>query len=122
VDHAVPPVAAYRDVEPMFGDLDAAKALLEELHARGLRVILDLVPNHTSTRHPWFQDALAGKPGARARYMFREGRGEAPPDDWQSVFGGPAWTRDRDGQWYLHLFDPGQPDLNWDNPEIHEEC
>ncbi|GLY70053.1 glycoside hydrolase family 13 protein [Amycolatopsis taiwanensis] len=114
-------VADYRDVDPLFGDLDEFKALLADAHTLGLRVIVDLVPNHTSSRHPWFQDALAGKPGARERYLFRDGAGDRPPNDWESVFGGPAWTRVADGQWYLHLFDPQQPDLNWDNPEVRAE-
>src|SRR5439155_1094778 len=114
-------VADYRAVDPLFGDLDEAKALLAEAHELGLRVIVDLVPNHTSSQHPWFVDALAGKPGARERYLIREGKGELPPNDWESVFGGPAWTRLPDGQWYLHLFDPAQPDLNWENPEVRAE-
>ncbi|WAL68182.1 glycoside hydrolase family 13 protein [Amycolatopsis cynarae] len=114
-------VADYRDVDPMFGDIGEFKALLGEAHARGLRVIIDLVPNHTSSRHQWFQEALAGEPGARERYLFRDGNGDQPPNDWESVFGGPAWTRVADGQWYLHLFDPAQPDLNWDNVEVRAE-
>ncbi|MFB4314702.1 glycoside hydrolase family 13 protein [Actinomadura sp. 21ATH] len=119
-------VADYRDVDPIFGDLDDARALIRDAHDRGLRIIVDVVPNHTSDRHAWFQEALAAEPGgaARARYIFREGRGEdgsRPPNDWESVFGGPAWTRVPDGQWYLHLFAPEQPDLNWENPEVHAE-
>ncbi|HEX6500593.1 MAG TPA: glycoside hydrolase family 13 protein [Micromonosporaceae bacterium] len=116
-------VADYRNVDPLFGSLSDADTLIAEAHRRGLRVIVDLVPNHTSDAHPWFQAALAAGPGspARDRYMFRDGRGPdgaVPPNGWQSVFGGPAWTRVADGQWYLHLFDTRQPDLNWDNPEV----
>ncbi|GGP43228.1 glycoside hydrolase family 13 protein [Saccharothrix coeruleofusca] len=116
-------VADYRAVDPAFGTLADASALIADAHALGLRVIVDLVPNHTSDRHRWFQRALAARPGSpeRARYHFRDGRGELPPNDWESVFGGPAWTRVPDGQWYLHLFAPEQPDLNWDNPEVREE-
>ncbi|MFY1617373.1 glycoside hydrolase family 13 protein [Micromonospora sp. WMMD736] len=124
-------VADYRNVDPLFGTLADADELIAEARSRGLRVIVDLVPNHTSSAHRWFQEALAAAPGSaqRSRYVFRDGLGPAgdqPPNDWQSVFGGPAWTRTVDpdgqpGQWYLHLFDTGQPDLNWDNPEVHEE-
>jgi len=119
-------VADYRDVDPLFGTLADADTMIAEAKARGLRVIVDLVPNHTSSAHRWFQAALdtgAGSP-ERQRYVFRDGKGPQgaePPNDWQSVFGGPAWTRLPDGQWYLHLFDPGQPDLNWDNPEVRAE-
>ncbi|MGZ5403220.1 MAG: glycoside hydrolase family 13 protein [Nocardioides sp.] len=116
-------VADYRGVDPLFGDLAAADALLASAHDLGLRVIVDLVPNHTSSEHEWFQAALAAGPGSpeRARYLFREGRGvdgSEPPNNWGSVFGGPAWTRTDDGQWYLHLFDTTQPDLDWRNPEV----
>ncbi|WP_433423760.1 glycoside hydrolase family 13 protein [Microtetraspora malaysiensis] len=119
-------VADYRDVDPIFGSLADAKALLDDAHRHGLKVIVDVVPNHTSDRHAWFQEALAAGPGSpeRARYIFREGRGprgELPPNDWESIFGGPAWTRLPDGQWYLHLFAPEQPDLNWEHPEVHAE-
>ncbi|WP_433269564.1 glycoside hydrolase family 13 protein [Actinosynnema sp. CS-041913] len=116
-------VADYRAVDPLFGSLDDARALVVDAHAAGLRVIVDLVPNHTSSAHEWFRQALAAGPGSpeRARYHFREGRGDRPPNDWESVFGGPAWTRTPDGQWYLHLFAPEQPDLNWDQPEVREE-
>ncbi|MGK5555714.1 glycoside hydrolase family 13 protein [Actinomadura kijaniata] len=119
-------VADYRDVDPLFGTLDDARALVDDAHLHGLRVIVDVVPNHTSDRHPWFRAALAAAPGSpeRARYVFRDGRGAdggLPPNDWESVFGGPAWTRAADGQWYLHLFAPEQPDLNWENPEVHAE-
>ncbi|MFW3170287.1 glycoside hydrolase family 13 protein [Geodermatophilus sp. CPCC 206100] len=116
-------VADPRDVEPAFGDLAEFDALLAEAHAAGIRVTVDLVPNHTSDRHAWFQAALAAHPGSpeRARYVFREGRGPdgaEPPNNWPSVFGGPAWSRVPDGQWYLHLFAPEQPDLDFTNPEV----
>ena len=116
----------YRDVAPELGTLADFDAMTAELHARGIRVIVDIVPNHTSNRHAWFVEALASQPGspARARYIFRDGLGEdgsQPPTDWRSFFGGPAWTRVPDGQWYLHLFAPEQPDLNWDNPEVRAD-
>ncbi len=119
-------VADYRDVDPVFGTLDDAEAMITEAHDAGLRVIVDLVPNHTSYLHEWFQAALAAAPGSpeRARYMFRDGRGEngeLPPNNWESNFGGPAWTRVEDGSWYLHLFAPEQPDLDWTNDEVVAE-
>ncbi|MFD9724313.1 glycoside hydrolase family 13 protein [Streptomyces sp. NPDC059072] len=119
-------VADYRAVDPLFGDLSDADDLVAAAHALGLRVIVDVVPNHTSSEHPWFREALRAGPGdgARARYHFHPGRGaagELPPNDWESVFGGPAWTRLPDGDWYLHLFAPEQPDLNWEHPEVAEE-
>lgn len=124
-------VADYRDVDPMFGSLADAEQLIATASGLGLRVIVDLVPNHTSDEHVWFQDALDAPPGSpqRDRYMFRDGRGRRGaerPNNWRSVFGGPAWTRVTEadgtpGQWYLHLFDAKQPDLNWANPEVREE-
>ena len=119
-------VADYRDVDPLFGTLEDFDALVARAHALGLRVIVDIVPNHTSDEHAWFQAALAAGPGSpeRSRYVFREGRGSdgaLPPNNWGSVFGGAAWTRLPDGQWYLHLFDPRQPDLNWENPQVRQE-
>ncbi|MFJ9913276.1 glycoside hydrolase family 13 protein [Actinacidiphila glaucinigra] len=119
-------VADYRSVDPLFGSLADADALLRTAHELGLRVIVDIVPNHTSDRHAWFRAALTDRRGgpARERYHFRPGRGEQgelPPNDWESVFGGPAWTRVADGDWYLHLFAPEQPDLNWEHPEVREE-
>ncbi|KOG30731.1 glycoside hydrolase family 13 protein [Streptomyces resistomycificus] len=119
-------VADYRDVDPRLGTLDDFDALAAEAHRLGLKVIVDLVPNHTSHQHPWFREALAAPPGspARDRYVFRDGggtHGELPPTDWQSVFGGSAWKRVPDGQWYLHLFAPEQPDLNWANEEVRAD-
>lgn len=116
-------VADPRDVDPLFGDLAAFDRLVAEAHECGIRITVDLVPNHTSDRHPWFQQALRSAPGSpeRDRYIFRPGRGahgELPPNNWPSIFGGPAWTRVPDGQWYLHLFAPEQPDLNWSNREV----
>lgn len=124
-------VADYRDVDPLFGTLQDADDLVAAAHQAGLRIIVDLVPNHTSSEHPWFQAALAAEPGSpeRERYMFRPGKGEdgsEPPNNWQSTFGGDAWTRTTNpdgtpGDWYLHLFDSTQPDLNWENPEVRDE-
>ncbi|UMP00106.1 glycoside hydrolase family 13 protein [Amycolatopsis sp. EV170708-02-1] len=119
-------VSDFRDVHPVYGTLGEAEQLIAEAHEAGLRVILDIVPNHTSDQHPWFQQALAAGPGSpeRERYVFREGRGpdgSLPPNDWHAAFGGPTWTRTEDGQWYLHLFAPAQPDLNWDNPAVRDE-
>ncbi|NEN51104.1 glycoside hydrolase family 13 protein [Modestobacter muralis] len=116
-------VADPRDVEPVFGDLAGFDALLADAHAHGLKVTIDLVPNHSSHHHVWFAEALASPPGsaARARYLFRDGRGpdgSEPPNNWPSVFGGPAWSRVPDGQWYLHLFAPEQPDLDFTNAEV----
>jgi alpha-glucosidase len=127
VDHGYD-VADYTDIEPAYGDLETFDGLLAEAHAKGLRLLLDLVPNHCSSRHPWFQAALAAEPGSaeRERFLFRDGRGpggDEPPNNWPSVFGGPAWTRvtaadGAPGQWYLHLFDAQQPDFNWRNPDV----
>jgi alpha-glucosidase len=119
-------VADYRDVAPELGTLDDFDAMTAAAHRAGIKVIVDIVPNHTSNLHPWFQEALAAEPGsaARARYIFRDGTGRdgaQPPSDWVSHFGGPAWTRLPDGQWYCHLFAPEQPDLNWDNREVRDD-
>jgi alpha-glucosidase len=116
----------YRDVDPVLGTLADFDELTAALHARKIKVIVDIVPNHTSNRHAWFRAALAAPKGsaARARYIFRDGLGQdgsQPPSDWKSGFGGPAWTRVPDGQWYLHLFTREQPDLNWENREVHED-
>jgi alpha-glucosidase len=122
VDHGYD-VADPRGVDPVFGTLEEFDAVLAEAHAAGLRVTIDLVPNHTSDQREWFQQALAAGPGSpeRARYVFRDGRGPdgaEPPNNWPSIFGGPAWTRVPDGQWYLHLFAPQQPDLDFSHPEV----
>jgi alpha-glucosidase len=118
VDHGYD-VADPRDVDPLFGDLDAFDRLVAEAHRTGIKVTIDLVPNHTSDQHVWFSEALADPYGpARERYIFRPGRGDGPPNNWLSVFGGPAWTQVPDGQWYLHLFDARQPDLNWAHPDV----
>ena len=123
-------VADYENVDPMFGDISDAERLISEAHAQGLRVVVDLVPNHTSDEHRWFQAAIAAEPGSPERdyYLFRDGRGadgELPPNNWTSIFGGKAWTRltRPDGtpeQWYLHLFDVKQPDLDWSSEKVRE--
>jgi alpha-glucosidase len=124
-------VADYRDIDPLFGTLAEAGQLIAAVHEHGLRIIIDLVPNHCSDAHPWFTAALTARPGSaeRARFWFRPGRGEhgeLPPNDWPSMFGGPAWTRvtapdGSPGDWYLHLYTAEQPDLNWENPEVRAE-
>ena len=119
-------VADYCAVDPRFGDMADFDRLVAEAHARGIRVIIDIVPNHTSYLHPWFREAIAAEPGspARDRYVFRRGRGEhseLPPTNWLSNFGGSAWEPCGDGWYYLHLFAREQPDLNWDNPEVRAE-
>jgi alpha-glucosidase len=124
-------IADYRSVEPVFGTLDDADALIAEAHALGIKIIIDVVPNHASYLHPWFAEALAAGPGsaARERFWFRPGTGpdgDEPPNNWQSIFGGPAWTRvnepdGKPGEWYLHLFAPQQPDFNWDSPDVRHE-
>ena len=124
-------IADYRDIDPVYGTLADATTLIGEAHAYGIRVIIDVVPNHCSDQHPWFRAALAARPGSaqRGRFWFRPGRGpggELPPNDWQSMFGGPAWTRVTEpdgtpGEWYLHLFAPEQPDFNWASPAVRAE-
>ncbi len=124
-------VADYREVDPLFGTLDDFDEMLARAHELGLKMIVDLIPNHSSDRHAWFVQALAAGPGspARERYIFRDGKGadgSEPPNNWLSVFGGPAWTRvtepdGRAGQWYLHLFEAAQPDFNWSNAEVRVE-
>lgn len=121
-------VADYCNIDPLFGTLDDFDAMMATANTLGLRVIVDVVPNHTSSAHAWFVAALAAAPGSpeRERYIFRDGKGatgELPPNNWKSMFGGPAWTRTTNadgtpGQWYLHLFDTSQPDLNWENNDV----
>ena len=124
-------VSDYTDVDPLFGTLADFDEMVAAAHAAGIRVLVDLVPNHTSDQHAWFQSALAAGEGSAERefYHFKAGRGESgelPPNNWLSMFGGPAWTRVTNpdgtaGQWYCHLFDSSQPDLNWQNPAVHLE-
>ena len=119
-------VADYREIDERFGTTADAEAFIAEAGHHGIRVLVDLVPNHSSWEHRWFVEALAAPPGspARSRYHFLPGRGvdgELPPNDWPSVFGGSAWTRAEDGEWYLHLFDESQPDVNWEHPEVRAE-
>lgn len=116
----------YRAIDPRIGTLEEFDEMTEKLHAAGIRVIVDIVPNHTSDQHEWFRAALAAEPGSpeRDRYIFRDGEGvngEQPPSNWQSIFGGPMWERVPDGQWYLHIFAKEQPDLNWENPEVRKD-
>jgi alpha-glucosidase len=124
-------VADYRRIHPAFGDLAEAEALIGEALALGIRTIIDVVPNHVSDRHRWFQEALAAGPGSpeRERFWFRPGRGDDGsqlPTSWPSNFSGDTWTRTTNpdgtpGEWYLHLFSPQQPDLNWDHPDVRRE-
>jgi alpha-glucosidase len=119
-------VSDYISVDPLFGTLEDFDEMVTEAHRLSLRVMIDLVPNHSSSEHEWFQKALNAAPGSEERsyYHFKDGRGEngeLPPNNWQSMFGGPAWTRVEDGQWYVHLFDSSQPDLNWENPVVRKE-
>lgn len=114
-------VADPRDVDPRFGNLDDAKKLIEVAHSLGLKVLVDVVPNHFSDQHVWFQQALKAGRGSpeRARFHFHDPKEDGtPPNNWISLFGGPSWTQVEDGQYYLHLFDSSQPDLNWENPEV----
>jgi alpha-glucosidase len=124
-------ISDYRSIDPVFGTLADADALIAEAHSCGMRIIIDIVPNHCSSEHPWFTAAMAAGPGSaeRSRFWFRPGRGadgSLPPNDWQSIFGGPAWTRVMEadgsaGEWYLHLFAPEQPDFNWANADVRAE-
>ena len=116
----------YRNVDPKLGTMEDFDRLAKAAHINNIKIVVDIVPNHSSNRHRWFQAALEAGPGSpeRDRYIFRDGRGpngDLPPTNWQSHFGGPAWTRVPDGQWYLHMFAVEQPDFNWKNPDVHEE-
>jgi alpha-glucosidase len=120
-----------RDIDPLFGDLADMDELIAEAHSHDIKITMDLVPNHTSDQHAWFQAALAAEPGSpeRDRYIFRDGKGlngDLPPNNWPAIFGGSAWQRVTEpdgtpGQWYLHIFAPEQPDLNWENEEVFED-
>ena len=124
-------VSDYRDIHPDFGTLTQADELITRAHELGLRILIDLVPNHSSDQHPWFRAALAAAPSSPERelYLFRDGRGpggDLPPNNWPAMFGGGAWQQipsadGTPGQWYLHLFAPEQPDWNWDNPAVVDE-
>src|SRR3979490_1212943 len=117
-------VADYVDVNPEYGTLEDFDTLVQRAHELRMKVLVDLVPNHTSDQHPWFQAAISSPDNPyRARYHFADGKPDgSPPNNWLSVFGGPAWKRDEaSNQWYLHLFAPEQPDLNWWNPEVPVE-
>jgi len=125
-------VEDYRSIDPRLGTLDDVDTLISQAHERSIRILMDIVPNHTSSEHRWFKEALATEPGSPAwdRYVVREGRGEdreTPPNNWRSVFHGSGWSAIRHadgsptGYWYLHLFDPTQPDVNWDNTDVHQE-
>ncbi|WP_081235818.1 glycoside hydrolase family 13 protein [Streptomyces viridosporus] len=119
-------VADYRAIDPAFGTLAEAEKLIAEARELGIRTLVDIVPNHVSDRHPWFRAALEAGPGSpeRERFHFRPGRGEhgeLPPNAWPSQFSGTTWTRVPDGEWYLHLFTPEQPDLNWAHPDVRRE-
>jgi alpha-glucosidase len=121
-------VADYTGIDERYGGMAAFDRLLAAAHAKGLKLLMDLVPNHCSAEHPWFAEAVAAGPGSRARrrFIFRDGRGpggDRPPNNWRSTFGGPAWTRltgpgGEPEQWYLHSFDSSQPDFNWDDAEV----
>ncbi|MFG2718406.1 glycoside hydrolase family 13 protein [Streptomyces sp. NPDC048416] len=119
-------VADYRAIDPAFGTMSEAEKLIVEARELGIRTIVDIVPNHLSDQHTWFQAALAAGPGSPERklFHFRPGRGEhgeLPPNAWPSQFAGQTWTRVEDGEWYLHLFTPQQPDLNWAHPQVRKE-
>ncbi|MHB8795971.1 MAG: glycoside hydrolase family 13 protein [Candidatus Nanopelagicales bacterium] len=123
-------VADYRSIDSRLGTLADIDTLIAQAHARGIRILMDIVPNHTSSEHRWFQELLQAAPGSSAwdRYIVREGKADGrPPNNWRSVFHGRGWSRIRQadgtptGYWYLHLFDTTQPDLNWDNADVHQE-
>ena len=115
-------VEDYRKINPLFGTMEDVEELIEKAEKRGLGLMLDMVFNHTSTHHEWFQKALRGDRKYMDYYIFKEGSPEMPPTNWQSKFGGSAWEYvPALKKWYLHLFDVTQADLNWDNPDVREE-
>jgi alpha-glucosidase len=121
-------VSDYRDVDPRIGTLSDFEEMTSKLKDSGIKVIVDIVPNHSSDEHEWFQAALIAGKGSkeRARFHFQDGLGpdkSSPPSDWQGAFGGPCWTKSGmdDGQWYFHMFDKSQPDFNWENPDVRQD-
>jgi oligo-1,6-glucosidase/alpha-glucosidase len=116
-------VADYRSIHSEFGTMDDFDRMLERLHDRDIRLVMDMIPNHTSSEHEWFRRSRSEPEGEYGDYyVWREGNPDQPPNNWESAFGGSAWTYDEErGAWYLHLFDVHQPDLNWRNPEVREE-
>lgn len=115
-------VADYRKIDPKFGTMEELEELIAQSGERGIGIMLDMVFNHTSTAHDWFQRALAGDEKYQSYYIFKDGKAEQPPTNWESKFGGPAWEYVPNlGKWYLHLFDVTQADLNWENPDVREE-
>jgi len=112
-------VADYRDIMDEFGTMEDMRALIDGLHARGIRLIMDLVPNHTSSQHRWFQESRKSKDNPYSDYYYWF---DTPPNDWQSMFGGSAWEYDElRKQYYLRTYAKGQPDLNWENPAVVKE-
>lgn len=116
-------ISNYRDIDPVFGDLKIFDRLVSEAHLRGIKIIMDFVPNHTSSEHPWFLESRSSRGNPkRDWYIWQDGKGDGPPNNWLSVFGGSAWEHDdKTGQYYLHTFLADQPDLNWRNKEVREE-
>ncbi|HCK88111.1 MAG TPA: alpha,alpha-phosphotrehalase, partial [Erysipelotrichaceae bacterium] len=117
-------VADYRTIDPRYGTMEDFEELSREAHKRGIDIMFDMVFNHTSTEHEWFKRALAGEAKYKNYYIWRKGKAPGvPPTNWQSKFAGPAWEYvSSEDEWYLHLFDPTQADLNWENPDVRQEC
>lgn len=117
-------VSNYRDIDPIFGDLKEFDELIRKAHSMDIKVLIDFVPNHTSSEHPWFKESRASKVNSKRDWYIwlpAENNGK-PPNNWLSQFGGPAWELDpATGEYYLHTFDVSQPDLNWRNPQVVEE-
>jgi len=116
-------ISDYRAINPEFGTMADFDRFLEQAHGLGLKVVMDLVVNHSSDQHPWFIESRSSRENPRRNYYFwRDGKNGGPPNDWQAWFGGPAWTQDeKTGQYFLHLFSPYQPDLNWEHPALCAE-